>query len=498
MQTVLVSLWEQVRKLQQVVEQQGVQHAARIAALEERLARRQGRGKGSPPSEGTETSRKRRRKRRSSGRSPGGQPGHQGHGRTLLPVDQVDGVVPIKPINCRHCRQALCGDDAHPQRHQVVEVPPVRAQVTEYQLHTLRCRHCDTLTEAARPDTVPRSTFGPSIQAWVGLLSGAFRLSKRNIVALLSDAFGVDLALGSISRLEQHVAAAIAAPVEEAGTYVHQQPAINIDETSWREARGKAWLWTAVTSLVTVFAIRLRRSGEVAHELLGEHTTAVVGSDRYVVYDYLPLAQRQICWSHLQRTFEDFAERGGEAATVGNQLIDYTKQLFLWWHRVRDGTLKRSSFRVYVSDLRWRLRFQLWCGEQFADAQTAATCANLRAVEPALWTFVRKEGSSPPTTRQNGPCGMASCGAIPASAPTVRPVADSSSACSPSAIRCANSTAMCSITSPRHVRQLWNNTRLLHYFPNLRPLRRNQPNTQINPHLPAARRDVNGYGHPSS
>ena len=278
-QTVLVSLWEQVRKLQQVVEQQGVQHAARIAALEERLARRQGRGKGSPPSEGTETSRKRRRKRRSSGRSPGGQPGHQGHGRTLLPVDQVDGVVPIKPINCRHCRQALCGDDAHPQRHQVVEVPPVRAQVTEYQLHTLRCRHCDTLTEAAWPDTVPRSTFGPSIQAWVGLLSGAFRLSKRNIVALLSDAFGVDLALGSISRLEQHVAAAIAAPVEEAGTYVHQQPAINIDETSWREARGKAWLWTAVTSLVTVFAIRLRRSGEVAHELLGEHTTAVVGSD---------------------------------------------------------------------------------------------------------------------------------------------------------------------------------------------------------------------------
>ena len=191
------------------------------------------------------------------------------------------------------------------------------------------------------------------------------------------------------------MAAAIAAPVEEAGTYVHQQPAINIDETSWREARGKAWLWTAVTSLVTVFAIRLRRSGEVAHELLGEHTTAVVGSDRYVVDDYLPLAQRQICWSHLQRTFEDFAERGGEAATVGNQLIDYTKQLFSWWHRVRDGTLKRSSFRVYVSDLRWRLRFQLWCGEQFADAQTAATCANLRAVEPALWTFVRKEGVEP-------------------------------------------------------------------------------------------------------
>ncbi len=129
-QTVVVSLWDQVRKLQQVVEQQGEQHAARIAALEERLARRQGRGKGSPPA-GKESSPKNRPKRPSSGRSPGGQPGHQGHGRTLLPVDQVDGVVPIKPVNCRCCGQALSGDDAHPQRHQVVEVPPVRVQVTE-------------------------------------------------------------------------------------------------------------------------------------------------------------------------------------------------------------------------------------------------------------------------------------------------------------------------------------------------------------------------------
>ena len=394
-QTVVVSLWDQVRQLQQVVEQQGEQHAARIAALEERLARRQGRGKGSPPSEGKETSSRRRRKRPSSGRSPGGQPGHQGHGRTLLPVDQVDGVVPIKPVNCRHCGQALSGDDAHPQRHQVVEVPPVRVQVTEYRLHTLRCRHCDTLTEAEWPEAVPRSAFGPSIQAWVGLLSGVYRMSKRNIVALLSDAFGVDLALGSISQLEKHVAEAIAAPVRKAHSYVRQQVAINIDETSWREARAKAWLWTAVTSLVTVFAIRPRRDTEVARELLGEHSTAVVGSDRYVVYDYLPLAQRQICWAHLQRTFEDFAERGGEAATVGNQLLDYRKQLFSWWHRVRDGTLKRSSFQVYVSDLRWRLRFELWYGEQFADAQTAATCANLQAVEPALWTFVRKEGVEP-------------------------------------------------------------------------------------------------------
>ena len=40
------------------------------------------------------------RKRRGSGRPPGAQPGHEGHGRRLLPVEQVDVVVPVKPLTC--------------------------------------------------------------------------------------------------------------------------------------------------------------------------------------------------------------------------------------------------------------------------------------------------------------------------------------------------------------------------------------------------------------
>lgn len=388
-QTLVIALWERVEKLEQVVEQQ----AARITALEIELARRRGRGKGGAQASATPAQRPHRPP--ASGRSPGGQPGHLGHGRSLLPVGQVDVVVPVKPRICRQCGQALRGDDPHPQRHQVVEVPPVRVQVTEYQRHTLRCAHCQTLTEADWPEGVPRSAFGPTVQAWVGLLSGAYRLSKRNIATLLSDAFGVELALGSVSQLEQQVSAAVAEPVAAAQAYVRQQPAVNVDETGWRERRAKAWLWTATTTWVTVFAIRWRRAREVVRELLGDDSVAVIGSDRYTVYGYLPPRQRQLCWAHLQRTFEDFLARGGEAAKVGQQLLAYTEQLFSWWHRVRDGTLRRSSFQGYVSGLRWRVRLELWYGQQFADAATAATCAHLQALEPALWTFVRRPGVEP-------------------------------------------------------------------------------------------------------
>ena len=131
----------------------------------------------------------------------------------------------------------------------------MQAQIIEYQLHTLRCRHCDRLTEAGWPEGVSRHTFGPSVQAWVGLLAGAYRLSKRNIRALLSDAFGLEVSLSTVSRLEQEVAAALAGPVEEARAFVRRQGIVNVDETGWRQRRAKAWLWTAVTEGVSVFAM---------------------------------------------------------------------------------------------------------------------------------------------------------------------------------------------------------------------------------------------------
>ena len=220
-------------------------------------------------------------------------------------------------------------------------------------------------------------------------------MSTRNIRALLSDAFGVELPVGTVSRLEQEVASALARPVEEARAFVRRQAIVNVDETGWRQRRAKAWLWTAVTAGVTVFAIRKRRDRDGVDEVLGPDTTAIVGSDRFSAYGHLPLRRRQVCWAHLRRTCEDVVARGGETERVGQHLLDRTEQLFTWWHQVRDGTLPRARFQVYVDRLRPRFRFHLWYGQRFADAQTAATCANLLDLGPALWTFAYREGVEP-------------------------------------------------------------------------------------------------------
>src|SRR5262245_44911472 len=58
-----------------------------------------------------------------SGRKRGGQPGHQGQSRALVPIVEVDTVVPVKPRQCRRCQPPLQGEAPQPSRHQVTELP---------------------------------------------------------------------------------------------------------------------------------------------------------------------------------------------------------------------------------------------------------------------------------------------------------------------------------------------------------------------------------------
>jgi transposase len=330
-----------------------------------------------------------------STRKRGGQPGHPGTTLQLRPVAEVDELHVCQPTHCAGCGSPLTGSDPSPLRHQVTELPPITSTVTEYQLHALRCRQCGMVTRAPFPEGVPERVFGPRLQALVAVLSGAYRLSKRNIQQLLADCWGVELALGSISALECATSEALQEPVAEARRFVQQQPVAHVDETGWREANQRAWLWTAVTEAVTVFLIRCSRGSQVAKELLGAAFAGIVVSDRWSGYRWVPLKGRQLCWAHLIREFRQLAEAGGSAAAIGEALGMCARQLFHWWHRVRDGTLQRSSFCVYVAQLRLEVRALLREGAVCDDHKGAALCHSLLQHEPALWTFVCSEGVDP-------------------------------------------------------------------------------------------------------
>jgi transposase len=242
---------------------------ATVQQLTERL-QQDSRTSSRPPSSDPPQAMAKRPRREPSGRRPGGQPGHEGHTRGVVPVAAVDVVCPVKPERCRRCQHPLSGEDPRPQRYQVTDIPPVQPLVTEYQLQQLVCPVCGEVTQAELPKGVPTGRFGPRVQAITALCTGAYHLSKRTTQELLEDLFGVSMGLGTVAKLEHATVQALAEPVAAARAYVQAQPSAHLDETWWREGQQRAWLWTMVTTWVTIFVVRRSRSGQVAHELVVE------------------------------------------------------------------------------------------------------------------------------------------------------------------------------------------------------------------------------------
>src|SRR5207244_1298465 len=157
----------------------------------------------------------------------------------------------------------------------------------------------------------------------------------------MDEVCGVPMRVGTISQLEHATTAAVAAPVEAARMYVHEQAVAHLDETSWRQGGKRAWLWVAVTSWVTVFVLRIAHGGSVARELLGETFAGILVTDRYSAYNWYPVWWRQVCWAHLLRDFAAIRDRGGRSEELGEALLAQVHQMLTWWHRVREGTLPR-------------------------------------------------------------------------------------------------------------------------------------------------------------
>lgn len=335
-----------------------------------------------------------------SGKKPGAQPGHPPTLQRRLPPARLQQIIPFVPATCRCCGHALPqqpgANDPEPSWHQVAELPELAAQVIEYQGHARTCPACQTVTHAAIPAQRCRHSFGPRLAATLTYLVGCHRVSRRGVEEIAQAVFDVPVSLGSVCHLEEQMSQALAPAHEEAVAAVRLAEVKHADETSWRQAGKRRWLWLAATATVAAFVVHARRSLAGLQALLGEVITGIVVSDRWSVYEVLPQGRRQLCWAHLIRDFRALAERSGLSRRIGENLLALSAVLFEYWPRVRDGTHSRQWFQRQVltairPDVAWELRR----GLRSRCAATRGTCRELLAWESSLWTFAFVQGVEP-------------------------------------------------------------------------------------------------------
>ena len=227
----------------------------------------------------------------------------------------------------------------------------------------------------------------------LSLLAAEFRLAKRPAQRVVGDLLGLDVSLGMIANLEGQTATAPEPVDAKSAEAVRLGPWALIDETRWRQANRKAWLWFSRTDRATHLRIGPRRDADTARAILGAGPDEVVICDRFGASGWVQ--KKQWRWAHLRGDFQAMIDRDDSGSTVGSRLLKLSDALSWGWHRLADGELSWDDFLRRAESIRVRVLDELRMGASGPSRKLAATCRHLLGSEEHLWRFLTGDGAEP-------------------------------------------------------------------------------------------------------
>jgi transposase len=385
-----------------------------IADLERQLAGRKKNSTNSskpPSSDGLAGEQRPRGRKHKSKRKPGAQPGHPGHHRRLVPSSEVSAVEVLLPKQCGHCGGSLpqkpgrATTEGEPRRHQVTEVPPVKAHITEYQFPNVVCGECGKTTRAPLPEEIA-GQFGPQLTALVAYWTVVCRLPRRVVEAMLADVLGIEISLGSTQKAWEEVSQAVEQPVGQLQEQLPREAVLNVDETGWRTNGDKRWIWALVAHQFVFYVVASTRGSEVLVSLLGSVFRGILCNDRWVVYLTYHSGRMQLCWAHLKRNLLGIADYASSPSSQQfcRDALAIVARVFRLWYRFRGDLRDRRGNpqpldrqQLYIKSIPLQKKLLALAGAHHEDAdrevRNMATALLLHFER--LFTFLEEEGVEP-------------------------------------------------------------------------------------------------------
>lgn len=373
----------------------------KIAELEHKLeqANRDSTNSSKPPSsDGLQAEKRVHPQRKKGQRKPGGQPGHTGAFRRLVPTEQVQKVVHIRPSICSNCGTKFQGEEPGKMhhRHQVTELPPTMAEITEFQCWQVDCPACGTRNRGELP-TEHRSAFGPRLVAWITWLTVQGRMPRRVLESMLETMLSVPISLGRIQGSVEEASVAVESVYQELQNELPQQEVLNVDETGWKTNGNRRWMWAFIAARYVFYWLDPSRGKKVLQNLLGETFAGVLCTDRWTVYLSYHRGDAQLCWAHLKRDLLGILEtsENKEATRFARRSLALVLRLFRLWHRYRGNSLDREELQEKALKIEKKL-FSL------AQEQVNSPCAEVRCLARVfflktekLFEFAHRTGVEP-------------------------------------------------------------------------------------------------------
>ena len=367
---------------------------AKVADLTQKLEKLTPRNSSLPPSSEHPHAKPKRKSPAGKKRKQGGQKGHTKHSRELIPTEDCAAVVECPVDACRQCGGELQAADAEPLRHQVWELPPIEPIVTEYQLHRGHCSRCAITTCGSLPEGVPTGQCGPRLAAFIGLLMGHYRQSKRRTATFLEDLLNIPCSAAWTVKIQKIVARALVIPYEQLRSELCKQPQLFVDESPTKQKHDKAWLWVAVASTFAVFGVFMTRKRESLKKLIGDYSGIILNCDRAKMY--FDGKRLQWCWAHLKRDIQKLIDSNdNKVKRLGLDLMRQERLLFELWRRYKAEEIAWSTFQSNVRPIRKAFDGLLLRGQFSRNNRLIGFTAELYAHRDWLWTFTRIQGIEP-------------------------------------------------------------------------------------------------------
>lgn len=321
--------------------------------------------------------------------------GRKGFNRQLVSQERVDRHVHCTLNNCPSCGSHQLKEKDVVEILQQVELPEIRAVVTEYILKKFQCKGCGKNCSAKLPEGVPPSVFGPNIMALVATLTGGYLLPKRDALQLIKDLYDIDISLGSIPNIEERVTKALHSVEERIDTFVLKSGlSTHFDETGWRDSGKRHFAWIACNQQASIFRIYRSRSGHAFEKLTKGKRAFTAVTDRYAVYRKVE-GPHQYCLAHLIRDFQKYAERDGPDQEIGESIVKILRKACKIHAKYREG---KSSWKRRNRGLGCLEKKLFHC---FADAlangsdQIARLSEKLWDESKHIWAFMKVKGLEP-------------------------------------------------------------------------------------------------------
>ncbi len=286
---------------------------ARILELEDKLRKaslqKNSSNSSKPPSSDYYSPKRNKSLREKSDKKTGGQPGHQGV--TLKQTPTPDKIVALEADYCNNCGCDIKDVISHSYtKRQVIDIPPITAEVTEFRNHTKHCPGCGNKQSSSYPSGVNSSIqYGPNIESLIAYNYAYQYVSYKRIQEFLSQIFNIPMSQGSIDNLLKRISVKSEPVYNQIKEEIMQSPQVGSDETSCKVNGDKYWIWTWQSESNTYIVPSKSRGSQTIDEVfpLGL-PNSILTSDRWASQLKTLARGYQLCIAHLLRDLNHLIE----------------------------------------------------------------------------------------------------------------------------------------------------------------------------------------------